>query len=251
MMQRSAHILPFVLAGVSLLAAQGAHAQQQQQRVDKDTSDDLARILCQTPVKVTGAVFNPGRFMLQRRVNLLEVLTAAGGLTERAGKTVEIRRAGLKVDCDRLAPQALHEKSPTVEVYNLSELLRDDAKASAEVQPGDQVIVSEVGVAYVYGHVVQPREILLKERTSVTQAIKIAGGVFPGGITNRVRIMRGCDPMKIIVVDLKAVEKGRAADVLIEPYDIVFVPGTRFFMGAPLCHRLVPQLTALPSRVIY
>jgi protein involved in polysaccharide export with SLBB domain len=145
----------------------------------------------------------------------------------------------------------LNQKAGNVEVYNLSDLLGDDRKADPEVQPGDNVIVSEVGVAYVYGSVVQPRAIFLRERTSVTQAIKIVGGVVPSGITNRVRIMRGCDPVQTIVVDLKAIERGRAVDVVIQPYDIVFVPGMRVFVGAPLCLKLVPQPAALPSRVIY
>ena len=248
MMQRSTHLLPFVLAGLSLMAIQDARAQQ---TPDKDSLDDSARVMCRTPVTVTGAVIGPGRFVLQRRVRLVEVLAASGGVTERAGKTVEIKRAGLSLDCDRLAPNALNQKAGNVEVYNLNDLLRGDEKANPEVQPGDQVTVPEVGVAYVYGSVVQPRAILLKERTSVTQAIKMAGGVWPGGITNRVRLMRNCDPSQTIMVDLKAIERGRAADVLIQPYDIVFVPGKRAFVGPPLCQKIIPRLTALPSRVIY
>lgn len=252
MMQKSAHLMPFVLAGLSLLGVEGARAQQQQQQSQpKDSRDDSAMVLCRTPVTVTGAVIAPGRFVLQRRVRLTEVLAAAGGLSERAGKTVEITRANLELNCSPRAQNMADQKPGNIEVYDLVDLLREGRKADLEVQPGDNIIVSEIGVAYVHGSVAQPGEILLKERTTVTQAIKIAGGVVSSGKTDRVRVMRGCDPMQIIVVDLKAIKKGLATDVVIQPYDIVFVPGMRVFVGRPLCVRLIPQPTALPSRVIY
>ena len=252
MMQKSAHLMPFVLAGLSLLAVEAARAQQSQQESQrKDSRDDSAIVLCRTPVTVTGAVIAPGRFVLQRRVRLTEVLAAAGGLSERAGKTVEITRANLELNCSPDASNMANQKAGNIEVYALGDLLRGDRKADPEVQPGDRIVVSEIGVAYVQGSVMQPREILLKERTTVTQAIKIVGGIAPSGKTDRVRIMRNCDPMQIIVVDLKAIEKGHATDVVIQPYDIVFVPGMRFFVGKPLCVRPIPQPTALPSRVIY
>lgn len=248
MIQKSAHLLPFVLAGLALLGVEGARAQQQQNPV-KDSRDD-SKVICRTPVMVMGAVVAPGQFVLQRRVRLIEVLAAAGGLSERAGKTVEIKRARLSMDCMSIAPNFLNQPPGNVEVYELGDLLQDDRKADPEVQPGDYVIVSETGAAYVYGSVVQPRAILLKERTTVTQAIKTVGGVVPSAVTNRVRVMRGCDPLRTIVVDLKAIEQGRATDLVIQPYDIVFVPGMRVFVGTPLCLRLIPQPLGLPPRVI-
>lgn len=249
MMQRSTRLLPFALAGLSLVTAQSVRSQQP--GPIKDSRDDAARVTCRTPVTVTGAVIAPGRFVLQRRVRLREVITASGGLSERAGKTVEIRRAGLNVDCELLAVTALNKKTGALEIYNLGELLSDDRKVDPEVQSGDQISIPEVGEAYVYGSVLQPQTILLKESTSLTRAIEMAGGVAPGGMANRVRIIRGCNPTQTIVVDLKAIEKGRAKDILIEPSDIVFVPGMRVFLGPPLCHRLNPQTAALPSRIIY
>ncbi|MEJ7709640.1 MAG: SLBB domain-containing protein [Pyrinomonadaceae bacterium] len=44
------------------------------------------------PVALIGAVDKPGRFQLQRRMRLLELLTFAGGPLERAGGRIHLIR---------------------------------------------------------------------------------------------------------------------------------------------------------------
>lgn len=249
MMQRSARLWLFALAGLLLVIAQGVRAQQS--TPGEAARDNSVRLSCRTPVTVTGAVIAPGRFVLQRRMRLAELIAASGGLSERAAKTVEIRRAGLNIDCDVMAVTASQQRAGAVEIYNLSEVLRARGKVDPEVQSGDRISIPEIGEAYVYGSVLQPRAIALKERITVTQAIEMVGGIATGGTAKRVRIMRGCNPTQTILVDLKAIEKGRAPDVVIEPFDIIFVPGMRVFLGPPLCHKLTSQTAEPLLRVIY
>ncbi|MDT4965902.1 MAG: polysaccharide biosynthesis/export protein [Acidobacteriota bacterium] len=241
--------LRVVLAGLLLIAAQVARAQQAS---SNDSLNRPVEVKCQTPVTVTGAVVAPGRIEVRRPLRLLELLASAGGFTERAGKTVEITRATLGQNCNRLTPADPNYKTGRIEIYDLPEVKRGSKNANPYLQPGDTVMVSSIGIAYVMGSVTSPQAILLKEPTTSAQAIALAGGALPDSMLNRVRIMRGCDSaMKVIVVDLKAVHKGLVTDVLIQPYDIVFVPGKRVYVGPPLCRSIIPGPVVLPLRVIY
>lgn len=249
MKNRSLHLFLFVIVGLLSLSAQTTRAQQSS---DNAPRNNQAEMKCRVPVTVTGAVRAPARVELRRRARLNELLAFAGGTAERATGKVEITRAALGSNCETLTSNDLNKRVEGVEVYDLAELLRGNAEANPYLQPGDTVNVSEAGVIYVMGSVPRPQQILLKESTTVTKAVEAAGGVLSDSFTNRVRIMRGCDPeMKIIIVDLKAIKKGSAADPLVQPYDIVFVPGKRAFVGMPLCRRPTPSTAELPLRVIY
>lgn len=81
-------------------------------------------------------------------------------------------------------------------------------------------------LVYVVGQVVKPRAIPFKPTITVLQAIARAGGVLPDGGMERVRILRPPTEDKtrtIVVVDLKAIAKRRAEDILLHPYEIVEV----------------------------
>ncbi len=53
------------------------------------------------PAAIIGAVNTPGRFQLQRRVSLIELLTFAGGVkTDTAGKTLHLIHTAPAVSCD-------------------------------------------------------------------------------------------------------------------------------------------------------
>ena len=248
MKKRSAYLFCFILAGL-WLTAQIALAQHPS---DNELRNRTAEIKCQTPVTITGAVRAPSRVELRRRIRLIELLVAAGGMTEGAGKTVELTRADLGSNCERVAQDEPNKKLGKVEVYNLAELLRGDEKANPYVQPGDTVDVSEASVIYVVGNVAKPQMIILKGPITVTQAIAMAGGALSKSITERVRILRGqCDLVReTIVVNLKAIKKRRAEDVVLQPNDIVEVP-RKGGHGGLVCQKLVPAAIELPLRIIY
>src|SRR5436189_5356534 len=46
------------------------------------------------PVAVIGAVDKPGQFRLQRQVRLLELLSFAGGPTDKAGRVIDVIHTG-------------------------------------------------------------------------------------------------------------------------------------------------------------
>jgi polysaccharide biosynthesis/export protein len=215
-----------------------------------------------TPVAVLGAVTTPGRFQLQRRVRLLELLSFAGGPTERAGRNIQVVHSGPTLRCgDGAAAEGAGAASAddgqaaeagVVSSFQLSETLLGDPQANPYVRPGDIVTITEAEQAYVVGNVLRPSMIPLKDKVTISQALAMAGGTLPDTASERVRIVRQAAGGKTeIVVDLKAISRRRAEDVALLPNDIVEVPtagGKRFLRT--LLGSAVPSAARLPVQII-
>ena len=250
MKMRGAHFFSLIVVGLLLTTIQIARAQQSS---GNDTRNGVTDDRCRTPVIVTGAVPAPIRIELRRRARLNEVLTIAGGFTERARKTVEIKRAGLNLNCGGALDEGYREPG-SVEIYQIEELIRGLEEANPYVQPGDKVTATEVGVAYITGNVMNPRPIHLSEPTTLTQAIGMAGGLRPESRTDRVRIFRynGGETATMMVVDLKAAKKDRSKNIALQAYDIVDIPrkGERHG-GWTTFPKSMSPIHESPVRIIY
>jgi polysaccharide export outer membrane protein len=208
------------------------------------------------PVAVIGAVNQPGRFQLQRRVRLLELVAFAGGPNERAGGRINIiRRSGPK-GCSAESASSPSDQSLEGDLISLdlNDTLRGGENASPYVQPGDIVSIPEAEQAFVVGNVLRPTSIPLKDVVTVSGAIAMAGGVMPDTKLDKVRIVRQSAQThtKIeIAVNLKAIEKQQAEDTQLLPGDIVDVPTSsskRFFRT--LLSAVAPAAANAPVRVI-
>ena len=204
------------------------------------------------PVAVLGAVREPSRFQLQRRVRLLELLSFAGGPSDVAGLVVQVVHTAPPSVCNAAAPEEV--AAGVIENYKLSDTLRGDERANPFVLPGDVISVAEAEQAYVVGNVLRPSPIPLKERITVTRAIAMSGGLMPDTQANRVRIVRqtpGTTTATELFVDLKAIDRRQAEDVVLQAGDIVDVPvagGKRLLRN--LISAVVPAAGQLPVRVI-
>jgi polysaccharide biosynthesis/export protein len=202
------------------------------------------------PVAVVGAVTKPGRFQLQRQVRLLELLTFSGGPTERAGRTIQVAHAENSQRC--AATSGADETG--LNAYDLSDVLAGRAEANPFVRPGDVVSVLEADQVFVVGNVFRPSSIPLKESLTVSRAIAMSGGVLPYSRMDRIRIIRqrpGNAPKQEMVVDLKAIQKEHAEDIILQANDIIDVPvsGGKRFLGN-LVGSIGPAVTQMPVRVI-
>ena len=207
------------------------------------------------PVAVIGAVNTPGRFQLQRRVRLLELLSFAGGPAERAGENIQVVHSAPLLPCEPApaAPAGDRHEALEVSAYKLSETLRGDTEANPYVRPGDVVTILESEQAYVVGNVVKPSVIALKDGMTVSQAIAMAGGTLPDTQSDRLRIIRQAPGggKRVILVDLKAIGRQKAEDVALQANDIVEVPtasGKRFLRT--LLGSVVPSAARLPVQII-
>lgn len=180
------------------------------------------------PVAVIGAVNQPGRFQLQRRIRLLELLAYAGGpAIERAGRNIQLVHAAEPSMCDDPSeiPDNIVEQSFTT--YKLNDTLKGFEAANPIVRPGDIVTIAVAEEVYVVGNVLRPTPIPLREPITISRAIAIAGGVAPDSKTESVRIIRQKPDSlekEVIIVDLKKITKQQAPDVTLIANDVVEVP---------------------------
>ncbi len=209
------------------------------------------------PVAVLGAVRSPSRFQLQRRVRLLELLTFVNGPADNAGRTVQVVHMGPRVACESSAATrdaGSESAASAIDSYQLSSVLRGDEKANPYVQAGDVVSIAVADQVYVIGNVVRPTAIALTEPMTVSRAIAMAGGTGLDTRKSAIHIIRqtpGTTDKKEILVDLEAIHRHKAEDVVLVANDIIDVPasgGKRFFRS--LMGAVVPSVGQLPVRVI-
>ena len=164
-------------------------------------------------ITVMGEVQRPGIYPLLGARRLFDAVSAAGGTTQRAGKTISI------------APRNDPGKPRTVEFSNDPSL---NARGNVNLQPGDTVIVSKAGMVYVMGEVGRPAGIVLENNDHITilQALAVAGGVTPLAKSDKSRILRknAAGEMVEIPIPLKDILSAKLHDQNLLPEDVLFVP---------------------------
>ena len=203
-------------------------------------------------VALIGAVTDQGRYQLSRRMRLLELLTYAKGPSEKAGETVNIVR-GSRPDLCETTPQTNDDTSGFISL-RLNDTLRGEEKANPYVQPGDIITIPEADQVYVVGNVYSPKPLALKEPISVSRAIAMAGGPLRDSRTDHVRIVRqqrGPVARSEIYVNLNAIARKQADDVMLQANDIVEVQeSTGKSIIRSLLGVVAPSVAQLPVRVI-
>jgi polysaccharide export outer membrane protein len=201
-------------------------------------------------VAIIGAVNEQGRFELQRRVRLLELLTYAKGPSPRAGQTINVVHSTAPSFCQK----ANDDEISAFASYRLSDTLLGEPKANPYLEAGDIVTLPDADQVYVVGNVVMPLTIPLKEPITVSRAIAMAGGTRQDTKKDKIRIVRqepGAQTKKEMLIDLSAIEKRQAEDIQLQPNDIVDVPTSA---GRSLLRSLIgggtQSLTQLPVRVV-
>ncbi len=207
------------------------------------------------PVAVIGAVNTPGRFQLQRRIRLLDLLSYAGGPAERAGGNIQVVHGAPYPTCESGARTLGNSNEHFgIGVFKLRDTLAGNARSNPYVRPGDVITVLEFEQIYVIGNVIKPSAFPLKERVTLSQAIAMSGGTLPDSQSDRIRIVRqnlSNNMKQELIVDLKAINKRQAPDVVLQPNDIVEVPtanGKRFLRN--ILEGVVPGIARFPVRVI-
>ena len=201
-------------------------------------------------VAIIGAVNEQGRFQLQRRIRLLELLTYAKGPNTKAGQTINVVHSA----APSLCKTAHDDEIAAFTSYKLSDTLRGDVSANPYLETGDVVTIPDADQVYVVGNVVMPLTIPLKEPITLSRAIAMAGGTKQDTKKDKIRIVRqepGATGKKELIVDLSAIEKRQAEDIALLPNDIVDVPTST---GRSLLRSLIgggaQSLTQLPVRVV-
>ena len=186
------------------------------------------------PVAIIGAVNTPGRFRMERRVSLLELITFAGGIRTESGRTVTLVRQTSETQCDNAEVVAATGDEFVTEVIGIKQLLAGEQADNRMMRPGDIVIVPNADLIYVAGDVPRPNSFPLREGMTFTQALAQAGGPTPTAKKGSIRIVRQepGKPRELIAINLDAINKNQVPDPFMMPNDVIEVPnsgGKTFF----------------------
>jgi len=185
-------------------------------------------------IAVMGAVEKPGVFDITGQRTVLDMLGMAGGLKDDAGQTLFLIRSPGRAE--RGSGEATVAAPETLVIDLESLLIRGDLTLNLPVAHGDVMNIPISGKIFVGGEVVKPGGFLLKgKRVTINQAIAMAEGLKPAADGTQSTIFRysGRDGQReLIPVNLYAVQKGQAEDLLLKENDILIVPksGVKTFL---------------------
>jgi polysaccharide export outer membrane protein len=169
---------------------------------------------------ILGEVARPGVYPVPGQQRLFDLISAAGGFTEKAGRSVAITH--------RDQPD-----NPTT--VPLSRNVSDNPESNIAILPGDTIIVRKADLVYVVGDVARPSGFLMDSgHLTVLQAIALAGGTTRTAKLGGTRIIhRAPGGLSETSVELKKILRAKAPDVTMQADDILFVPSsaTKIFAG--------------------
>jgi len=162
-------------------------------------------------ISVLGEVQKPGTYPLLGNHALFDAVSAAGGLTPKAGNTITIT----------------HHSNPKGEQTVVLAPNQSFTPANnVPVFPGDTVLVSKAGIVYVVGDVHMPSGFVMENaRLTVLQAIAMAQGANTTAKLDKAVLIRKtpAGPQQIPLA-LPKILSAKAPDISLQPEDIVFIP---------------------------
>lgn len=164
-------------------------------------------------VSVLGEVARPGVYAYTAHHRLLDLISAASGLTPSAGRLVTIIS---RSDPERPRPVALDPRGNDT-----------SGEHNPELQPGDTVQVSRAGLVYVVGDVIRPGGFPVDpvRGLTVVQALSLAWGPTQNAATGKGLLIREQKGGRTLTaLNVKRLLRGLDPDLPVEDGDILFVP---------------------------
>lgn len=184
------------------------------------------------PVSIYGEVYKQQQVNLTRKAHLLELISFAGGVTEKSGGMVQVFRTrpplcGNGNVTSEWKPETDSVLDVPSRMYSLASLRQGREEANPEIVPGDIIIVQKAAPVYITGEIIRPGEMNIPEGgLPLTQAIAMASGITREAKTSNVKIYRrkaGSPQPEVIAVNYAMIKNGTEKDVMLEPFDIVEV----------------------------
>lgn len=161
----------------------------------------LVTTLASQQVSVLGHVNRPGRFPVDGRRKVLDMLAMAGGIHGEGGDMISLVRTR--------DGQTTRETIDVVDMVRKGELQKD-----YEVAGGDIIYVERAPRAYVTGEVTRPGPFRLERGMTVQQAVSAGGGLSPRGSNNGMKITRRDASGNTTTMDAKASDTVQVDDVI-------------------------------------
>ncbi len=163
-------------------------------------------------VSVLGEVTRPGVYPYTYHHRLLDLISAASGLSSNSGRLVNIFHQG---------------DSKTAHVVVLDPSGTDTASDhNPELSPGDTVQVSRAGLVYVVGDVIRPGGFAVDpvQGLTVVQALSLAWGASQNASAKAILIREQKSGRTMISLNLKRMLRGQDPDQPVQDRDILYVP---------------------------
>jgi len=185
-------------------------------------------------VLVLGEILHPGLYILTGPTSLLEIISKAGGVSDKVGNKVNILRSNPEESRARDGENIpiLLEASKSFSV-DLDKLLKKGNLASnIELQPGDIVFLDgskDTNIleqqVYILGQVQKAGAYDYQKGLTALNACIMAGGFTKSAAPNRTILTRNFEgQQQIFKINLDMVKEGKQQDLQLRPGDRLFVP---------------------------
>lgn len=159
-------------------------------------------------VSVLGQVNRPGRYPIEGKRSLMDMLAMAGGVSQDGGDAVSLIRK--------------RNGKTTREIIDIVDMVRSaDLNRDLDVAGNDVIFVERAPRFYIYGEVQRPGAFRLERSMTVLQALSVGGGLTQRGTERGIRIKRRNEAGKLEIINAKH-------DDLLQVDDMVYVQESLF-----------------------
>lgn len=165
-------------------------------------------------ITMMGALKKPGTYDFYASMNLMDVLAMAEGLSDTAGRTVQIRRK----------PESSEDANSLV--IDLDQMVKDGREdLNVGIKGGDVIYVPEAGSVYVDGAVRKAGSYPIRKEMSVREAIVAAGGLQSFADAKNVKLIRyvGKGRREVAKLSLAELQSGETRELKVHDRDVIFV----------------------------
>lgn len=167
-------------------------------------------------VVVIGEVKSPGTYDFPTKQRLIDVLALAGGLTDKAGVTIQVRRIG---------SQAQGERGSFI--VDLDKLVKEGkTELNIEINGGDVIFVPEAGSYFVDGAIRRPGSYLIKHRMVIRDALLAAGGLAPYAKKEGLALIRYGEDGQREVIEIDLEKNPEKLEIAVEDRDVIIIEGS-------------------------
>ena len=162
-------------------------------------------------ITLVGQFKNPGTYDYLSSQRLLDVIALGGGLSERAGQIVQVRRTRYV------------QGEPNTFIVDLDQLIKEgNVELNIRLNGGDVLFVPEAGVFFVDGAVRRPGAYPIKHETVVQEGLVEAGGFESYAKKDIIKLVRMTESGQRQIIDLDLNETD-SKEIALKDRDILIV----------------------------
>jgi len=179
-------------------------------------------------ITLVGEFKNPGTYDYPSKMRLLDALALGGGLSNNAGRVVQVRRMGET------------PKEYNMMMVDLDQLIGEGRiELNFEINGGDVIFVPKAGVYFVDGAVRKPGSYPITQKINIMEAMVSAGGFQPYASKSSATLIRYLEDGKREVKELD-LQKMEDQEITVQDRDVIIaksnvlkqaVQGFRIWLG--------------------